>query len=50
MQEIAATFEHLGLPGDFHTGAEQIYARMSELQDRETASALADVLALINRT
>lgn len=50
MQEIAATFEHLDLPGDFHAGAQEIYARMSDLQDSETDTTLADVLALINQT
>ncbi len=33
MQEIAQTFTDAGLPGDFHHGAAEIYARMAGLKD-----------------
>lgn len=33
MEEIAATFAHFGLPGDFHKGAAELYSRMSDLKD-----------------
>lgn len=46
MQEIAHTFAELGLPDGFHTGAQEIYQRMSELKDLPPAE-LAEVLAHI---
>lgn len=32
MHEIAATFEAVGLPGDFHLGAAEVYRRMAHLR------------------
>jgi hypothetical protein len=29
MEEIAATFESVGIPGDFHRAAREIYARLA---------------------
>jgi 3-hydroxyisobutyrate dehydrogenase-like beta-hydroxyacid dehydrogenase len=38
MQEIAATFEHFGLPGEFHAGAAELYQRMAKLKDLPPAT------------
>jgi hypothetical protein len=35
MEEIAATFEAQGLPGEFHRGAAEVYARMRGLRNRK---------------
>ncbi|MEQ8859449.1 MAG: DUF1932 domain-containing protein [Pseudomonadales bacterium] len=45
MEEIAATFEAAGLPGELHRGAADVYRRMAGLKDRE--ADLADVLAAL---
>ncbi len=37
MREIAATFEQVGLPGDFHLAAAQIYSAMADLKDQDNA-------------
>ena len=44
MHEIAATFRDAGLPGDFHTGAAEIYRRLAPLQHLAGEPTLADVL------
>ncbi len=46
MEEISATFEALGLPGEFHAGAAKLYERMAGLKDRPSAD-LDDVLSEI---
>jgi 3-hydroxyisobutyrate dehydrogenase-like beta-hydroxyacid dehydrogenase len=43
MQEIAATLESAGLPGEFHRAAAEIYRRLRGFKDRGDAS-LAEVL------
>ena len=47
MQEISATFAGAGLPAEFHNGAAELYARLSEFKDQPPASLdkLLDVLA-----
>ena len=47
MQEISATFASAGLPAEFHNGAAELYARLSEFKDQPPASLdkLLDVLA-----
>ena len=46
MEEIAATFDSFELPGDFHKGAAEVYARMSALKD-VPPSELDDVIAYL---
>ena len=36
MEEIAATFRHAGLPGDFHAGAADVYRRLAQFKDAAT--------------
>lgn len=44
MAEIAATFRHAGLPGEFHAAAEIIYRRMAGFKDAPSTPALEEVL------
>lgn len=44
MDEIADTFETVGLPGGFHRSAAQIYARIASFKGKEEPPALEDVL------
>jgi 3-hydroxyisobutyrate dehydrogenase-like beta-hydroxyacid dehydrogenase len=43
MEEIAASFENVGLPGDFHHGAAEIYRRLAQFKDASEAPSLAKV-------
>ena len=43
MEEIAATFREVGLPGEFHEAAAEIYRKLAPLKSR-TGADLADVL------
>ena len=43
MEEIAATFRDVGLPGEFHEAAATIYGKLGPLKGR-TGADLADVL------
>lgn len=43
MQEIAATFEAAGLPGDFHQGAADIYQRLALFKGVEEAPSFLQV-------
>jgi hypothetical protein len=45
MEEIAASFEAVGLPGDFHHGAAEIYRRLAEFKDTPKPPEMARVLA-----
>ncbi|MDC0598538.1 DUF1932 domain-containing protein [Gammaproteobacteria bacterium] len=45
MEEIAATFESVGLPPEFHLAAANIYARQTEFKDREEAPSIEEILA-----
>jgi 3-hydroxyisobutyrate dehydrogenase-like beta-hydroxyacid dehydrogenase len=47
MQEIAATFEAAGLPGDFHRAAHEVYARIAAFKDAPDLPDLLDVLAAL---
>lgn len=48
MEEIASTFESVGMPGGFHMAAYDIYQRLAQFKDQDTPS-LDDVLvALLN--
>ncbi len=49
MQEIAATFHAAGLPGEFHTGAAQVYRRLAAFKGRVELPALAEVLAALKK-
>ena len=44
MKEISATFSEAGLPGDFHTGAAEVYRRLSGFKDAEATPELEEVL------
>ncbi len=43
MEEIAATFEAAGLPGDFHRGAAEVYRRLEQFKDDPTAPGGAEL-------
>ena len=46
MEQISATFNDQALPGDFHAGAAQLYAQLSEFKDQPPASLFALLEAL----
>lgn len=46
MEQISATFSEQGLPGDFHAGAAQLYAHLSDFKDQSPASLSALLEAL----
>lgn len=48
MQEIAATFEEAGLPGDFHVAAEKVYHSLAQFKDG-TPEFDAVIAALLER-
>lgn len=48
MDEIAATFESVGLPGGFHHGASDVYQRLADLKDHD--ATFEQVLEHLNRT
>jgi len=43
MEEIAATFEAAGLPGDFHRGAAEVYRRLERFKDDPSAPGGAEL-------
>ena len=43
MEEIAATFEAAGLPGDFHRGAAEVYRRLEQFKDDPSAPGGAEL-------
>ncbi|MFT5435030.1 MAG: 3-hydroxyisobutyrate dehydrogenase-like beta-hydroxyacid dehydrogenase [Myxococcota bacterium] len=47
MREIAATFEAVGLPAGFHSGAAELFGRMDEFKDAEASPDIDDVIAAI---
>jgi len=47
MREIAATFENAGLPGDFHSAASEVYARMAGFKNAESIPEFDDILEAI---
>ena len=47
MEEIAASFESVGLPAGFHEGAAEIYRRMAGLKDSSPSPTLAKVIVLL---
>jgi len=49
MEEIAGTFAAAGLPAGFHEAAAEIYARLADFKDRETAVTLEEALARLWR-
>lgn len=48
MNEISATFQAVGLPGDFHLAAAEIYHRLAEFKDTPSAPTLEQVLATLH--
>lgn len=50
MEEIAATFESVGLPGGFHEAAADIYTRMAGFKESAEQPDLAAVLAALLET
>lgn len=44
MEEIAATFESVGVPGGFHAAAADLYDRMAHFKGAESLPGLEDVL------
>ena len=49
MEEIAATLSNVGVPGEFHLAAADIYRRMADFKRAPTLPALEDVLAALLR-
>jgi 3-hydroxyisobutyrate dehydrogenase-like beta-hydroxyacid dehydrogenase len=47
MEEIAATFEAVGLPGGFHVAAAELYRRLAGFKDAESTPPIEDVLAAL---
>lgn len=47
MEEIAASFESVGLPAGFHEGAAEIYRRMAGLKDSSPSPTLPEVIGLL---
>lgn len=47
MEEISATFEAAGLPGDFHTGAARVYQRLAGFKDAPDTPSLEEVVAAL---
>ena len=50
MEEIAATFEALGLPGGFHLAAADIYRRLESFKDAAKTPTMSDVTTTLLRT
>ena len=50
MEEIAATFDEAGLPGEFHTAAANIYRRIAHFKNAPATPSLEEVLEALNRS
>jgi 3-hydroxyisobutyrate dehydrogenase-like beta-hydroxyacid dehydrogenase len=50
MEEIAATFEGVGLPGGFHTAAAEIYRCMESFKDADPLPSLKQVLDRLTKS
>lgn len=50
MEEIAASFEAVGLPGGFHLAAADIYRRLESFKDAAKAPAMSEVTTVLLRT
>jgi hypothetical protein len=48
MEQISATFADYELPSEFHAGAAQLYARLSEFKDQPPAT-LAELLDVLSQ-
>lgn len=49
MREIAATFQHAGMPAGFHQAAEEIYNRLGHYKDAAIKPSLEQVLESLKR-
>lgn len=49
MAEITATFSQVGMPGDFHAGAGEIYRRLSGFKDVKELPAIEEILTTAGR-
>ena len=47
MEEISATFSEVGIPGEFHRAAAEIYARLAGFKGQAETPALDDVLTAL---
>jgi 3-hydroxyisobutyrate dehydrogenase-like beta-hydroxyacid dehydrogenase len=47
MGEISRTFREAGSPGEFHTGAADIYSRLAKFKDTRTPPTLEELLAAL---
>jgi 3-hydroxyisobutyrate dehydrogenase-like beta-hydroxyacid dehydrogenase len=47
MDEISATLQAAGLPGEFHAGAAALYRRLARFKDAATTPALDEVIAAL---
>ena len=49
MEEISATFQDAGLPGEFHSAAAKIYERLAKYKDAPQVPQLEEVLAALQK-
>ena len=47
MDEISATFRAAGMPGDFHSGANEIYRRLTPYKNVSSAPKLSEVIRVL---
>ena len=47
MEEVAATFAAVGMPGGFHSAAADMYRRMADFKGRATTPSLSEVLTAL---
>jgi len=47
MKEIASTFESVGMPGEFHAAAAEVYRRIADFKDAQEVPSLEDVLTAL---
>ena len=47
MDEIAATFRSVGLPGEFHAAAGEVYRRLADFKESDALPELEAVLAAL---
>jgi 3-hydroxyisobutyrate dehydrogenase-like beta-hydroxyacid dehydrogenase len=47
MDEISATLQAAGLPGEFHAGAADLYRRLARFKDAKATPSLAEVIAAL---
>ena len=49
MEEIAATFEAVGLPGGFHGAAADVYRRLEQYRDADPPPPVEEIISAVLR-